>query len=71
MIVRHLLKTFEPFDIGVTLPGVATLVVARVAIVLADEAALKSLGGIRFATLPPVLERGLEIFRPPSDQSGA
>ena len=43
VIVRHLLKTFEPFNIGVSLPGVAALVVARVAIVLADEAALKSL----------------------------
>ena len=43
VIVRHLLKTFEPFGIGVNLPGVGALVVARVAIVLADEAALKSL----------------------------
>ena len=42
-IVHHLLKTFEPFNIGVALAGVTRLVVARVAIVLADEAALKSL----------------------------
>ena len=43
IIVHHLLKTFEPFNIGVALAGVTRLVVARVAIVLADEAALKSL----------------------------
>ena len=42
-IVRHLLKTFEPFEIGVVLTSVTRLVVARVAIALADEAALKNM----------------------------
>ena len=36
-------KTFELFNIGVALADVTRLVVARVAIMLADEAALKSL----------------------------